>query len=50
MGGATPVCNENNSLKVPLKSSFHRVNLCNGIKDFVELWEIIHLKIWTQLT
>ena len=27
------------------------VNLCNdGTKDFVELWKIIHLKIWTQLT
>ena len=27
------------------------VNLCNsGTKDFVELWEIIHLNIWTQLT
>ena len=28
------------------KSKFRRVNLCNGrIGDFVELWEIIHLKI-----
>ena len=27
------------------------VNLCNsGTKDFVELWGIIHLNIWTQLT
>ena len=27
------------------------VNLCNGgTKYFVELWEIIHLNIWTQLT
>ena len=26
------------------------VNLCNGgTKDFLELWEIIHLNIWTQL-
>ena len=26
-------------------------NLCNGgTKDFVELWEIIHVNIWTQLT
>ena len=28
------------------KSTFQIVNLCNGrTKDFVELWEIIHLKI-----
>ena len=27
------------------------VNLCNsGTKDLVELWEIVHLNIWTQLT
>ena len=33
------------------KSNFGMVNLCNGgMKDFVELWEIIHLNIWTQLT
>ena len=33
------------------KSNFRMVNLCNGgTKDFVELWEIIHLNIWTQLT
>ena len=31
------------------KSKFRMVNLCNGgTKDFVELWEIIHLKIWTH--
>ena len=25
------------------------VNLCNGgTKDFVELWEVIHLKLWTR--
>ena len=49
MGGATPVHNENNFLEVPLasvKSNFQIVNLCNcGTKDFVELWEIIHLDI-----
>ena len=33
------------------KSNFRMVNLCNGrTKDFVELWEIIHLNIWIQLT
>ena len=33
------------------KSNFWMVNLCNsGTKDFVELWKIIHLNIWTQLT
>ena len=33
------------------KSNFWIVNLCNsGTKDFVELWKIIHLNIWTQLT
>ena len=27
------------------------VNLCNaGTKDFVELWEIIHLKVWTNFS
>ena len=27
------------------------VSLCNGgIKDFVELWEIIYLKIWTRFS
>ena len=27
------------------------INLCNGgTNDFVELWEIMHLNIWTQLT
>ena len=33
------------------KSKFWMVNLCNGgTKDFVELWEIIHLKIWTHFS
>ena len=33
------------------KSKFWIVNLCNGgTKDFVELWEIIHLKIWTHFS
>ena len=33
------------------KSNFRMVNLCNGgTKDFVELWEIIHLKIWTHFS
>ena len=33
------------------KSKFRMVNLCNGeTKDFVELWEIIHLKIWTHFS
>ena len=55
MGRATPVYNENNFLEVTLELSlttnFQIVNLCNGgTKDFVELWEIIHLNIWTQLT
>ena len=27
------------------KSNFWMVNLCNGTKDFVELWEIILLNI-----
>ena len=32
-------------------SNFRIVNLSNsGTKDFVELWEIRHLNIWTQLT
>ena len=32
-------------------SNFQIVNLCNGVtKDFVELWEMTHLDIWTQLT
>ena len=32
-------------------SNFWMVNLCNGgAKEFLELWEIIHLNIWTQLT
>ena len=32
-------------------SNFRMVNLCNsGTKDFVELWEIIHLKIWTHFS
>ena len=35
--------------KISLK--FRIVNLCNGgTKDFVELWEIIHLKIWTHFS
>ena len=33
------------------KSNFRMVNLCNGgTKDFVELWEIMHLKIWTHFS
>ena len=33
------------------KSKFQMGNLCNGgTKDFVELWEIIHLKIWTHFS
>ena len=33
------------------KSKFRKVNLCDGgIKDFVELREIIHLKIWTHFS
>ena len=33
------------------KSNFRMANLCNGgTKDFVELWEIIHLKIWTHFS
>ena len=33
------------------KSNSRMVNLSNGgTKDFVKLWEIIHLNIWTQLT
>ena len=33
------------------KSTLRRVNLCNGgTKDFVKLWEIIHLKIWTRFS
>ena len=33
------------------KSNFQIENLCNGrTKDFVELWEIILLNIWTKLT
>ena len=34
-----------------IKSKFLMVNLCNGgTKDFVELWGIIHLKIWTHFS
>ena len=34
-----------------LKFNFQIVNLCNGgTKDFVALWDIIHLNIWAQLT
>ena len=37
--------------KEKIKPKFQMVNLCNGwTKDFVKLWEIIYLKIWTQLT
>ena len=56
MDTATPVYNENNFLEVTLdfpflKSNFWIVNLCNGgTTDFVELWEVIQLNIWTQLT
>ena len=33
------------------KSKFQMVNLCNaGTKDFAELWEVIHLKIWTYFS
>ena len=33
------------------KSKFQIVNLCNGgSKDIAELWEIIHLKIWTHFS
>ena len=33
------------------KSKFWMINLCNGgTKDFVVLWEIIHLKIWTHFS
>ena len=33
------------------KSKFQMVNLGNGeTKDFVELWEIMHLKIWTHFS
>ena len=32
-------------------SKFWMVSLCNGgTKDFVELWEIIYLKIWTRFS
>ena len=33
------------------KSKFQMVNLGNGeTKDFVELWEVMHLKIWTHFS
>ena len=34
-----------------LSLKFQMVNLCNGgTKDFAELWEITHLKIWTRFS
>ena len=34
-----------------IKFKFRMINLCNGgTKDFVKLWEILHLKIWTHFS